>query len=262
MTREIIFLGTGHAMVFQSTTSAIFVRDQDTNLLIDVGGGHETFCQLHAAKIQPTSIQSIFITHHDNDHILGIVTLFRAFRKDTSIKRKIFCSKSVKLAIDAIFSHVAAYHYKELLPHLEYIIVENNSTYKINNWNLTFFELESKKVPELGVKIQFPDGKTLVHTGDEPLTNKNYSIAQNADVLIHEAFCLESQEEQFNAREKHHSTVKHVAITAQKLNAKTLCFFHMEDKTLKTRKKEYKKEASQYFKGKIFVPTDLDKLEF
>lgn len=261
MTREIIFLGTGTATPTQSTSAAIHISDDETNLLIDVSGGGEITRQLLAAKLTPDKVTNIFITHSDNDHILGIVSLVRLFTKD-NIKRNIYCSQFVKNAIDSIFKYIATAYMEKAKLNLTFHIIEHDSKTKIGKWSLTFFELESKKVPELGVKIQLPDQKTIVHCGDEPLIEKNYKYAQNTDVLIQEAFCLESQEKQFKAREKHHGTVKDAAENAQKLNAKTLALFHMEDKTLKTRKKEYAKEAKQYFKGKIFVPIDLDKLEF
>lgn len=45
---------------------------------------------------------------------------------------------------------------------------------------------------------------------------------------------------------------------AEKLNVKNLVLYHTEDKHLTTRKKDYTEEAQRNFKGKVFVPNDLE----
>jgi len=73
---------------------------------------------------------------------------------------------------------------------------------------------------------------------------------------------LDNQQDHFNPHPKNHSIVKEAAQNASRTLAKKLVFYHMEDETLATRKQTYLEEAKQNFSGEIFVPADLDQIEF
>ena len=42
---------------------------------------------------------------------------------------------------------------------------------------------------------------------------------------------------------------------------KNLLLYHTEDKNIKKRKELYEAEGSQYFRGKLYVPDDLEQIE-
>ena len=48
---------------------------------------------------------------------------------------------------------------------------------------------------------------------------------------------------------------------AEELSVKNLILYHTEEKTLATRKENYTREAAENFKGRIFVPDDLEVIE-
>ena len=73
-----------------------------------------------------------------------------------------------------------------------------------------------------------------------------------------EAFCLYSERDIFDPYEKHHSTVREACELAEEMKIANLVLWHTEEKNLQNRKKRYKAEGKQYFKGKIYVPEDLD----
>jgi len=261
--RQLLFLGTGHGMPVVSSCSSILIDDQENNLLLDVGGGHDILVNFKKAKYEPTAIKNIFITHYDSDHILGIIPLIRSFHRWAEPqKRNIFCSQEVKNAIDSLFKYVAKKHYDHVRKHLNFIIIKDRETRKVNDWEITFFDVKSDKSPQMGCLIRFHDGKKLAFLGDEPLRDHYIDIVKDCDVLIHNAFCLDAQKDTFKPHEKNHNTAKEAAMNATKLNAKNLILLHMEDKTLKTRKKEYLKEVKKNFAGKAFIPIDLDLYEF
>jgi ribonuclease Z len=80
--------------------------------------------------------------------------------------------------------------------------------------------------------------------------------------MLSEAFCKYEDREIFKPYEEHHSTCKEAAELAQKLEVKNLILYHTEDKTIDTRKAAYTAEAKQYFDGNVFVPDDLEIIEF
>lgn len=47
---------------------------------------------------------------------------------------------------------------------------------------------------------------------------------------------------------------------AEGLKVKHLVLYHTEDKTLDTRKLKYTEEAAGEFKGRVFVPDDLERI--
>ena len=73
-----------------------------------------------------------------------------------------------------------------------------------------------------------------------------------------EAFCLYKDRFVFNPYEKNHSTALDAGMLAQELNVKNLVLYHTEDTHLDTRSANFTAEASQYFKGNILVPADLE----
>jgi Metal-dependent hydrolases of the beta-lactamase superfamily III len=119
---------------------------------------------------------------------------------------------------------------------------------------LTFFDIGSTKCKQFGFAI----GKKFVFLGDEPYREHEKVYAENAEWLLHEAFCLYGERDIFKPYEKHHATVKEACETAEALRAKNLILYHTEDKRIKNRKALYTKEGAEYFSGNLYVPDDLE----
>ena len=54
------------------------------------------------------------------------------------------------------------------------------------------------------------------------------------------------------------ATARHLA---EELGVKNIILYHTEEKTLATRKENYTREVAENFKGRIFVPDDLEVIE-
>ncbi len=258
--RKLTFLGTGHGMPKRSAGSAFFLSDGSSKLLMDCAGGYEIIARLHSANIGRNDLTNIFITHHDSDHILGIVPLMRLLSK-TDQKVNLYCNSETLSAIESLFTFVAKKHWELAQSNLNIVVVEGGQKVQLNDWELEFIDT-GKKVPMLGVKVTFPDGYKLVYPGDEPIYQSYEDALRSVDMLLLEAFCLSKDEAQYDPHGKNHSTVKESAAKAQELGVKHLALIHMEDDTLETRKVEYAREASSVFSGEVTVPVDLDEVEF
>ena len=101
-------------------------------------------------------------------------------------------------------------------------------------------------------------GVRLCCLGDEPYNPLCRNYAQDADWLMHEAFCTYADRERFEPYEKSHSTALDAGRNASDLRAKNLILYHTEDRTLDTRSERYSAEARESFSGNILVPNDLD----
>jgi len=87
------------------------------------------------------------------------------------------------------------------------------------------------------------------------------NIVKDSDYVMHEAMCLESEENIFHAYEKQHSTVKHACDIMNDLNVKNLILFHTEENHGNDRKKIYEAEGKKYFNGNVIVPDDMEEIE-
>ena len=101
----------------------------------------------------------------------------------------------------------------------------------------------------------------LACLGDEPYNEQNRRYIEGADWMMCEAFCLYADRDTFKPYEKCHSTALDAGKLAAELGVKNLILYHTEEKTLATRKENYTREAAENFKGRIFVPDDLEVIE-
>lgn len=260
--RQLVFLGTAAGMPFASNSSALLIESSPVCLLLDTSGGYTIFRAFHDTGRDPLSITHIFISHHDADHILGIVPLVRLFSTDTK-ERTVYCSRETKAAIDAIFTHTARRHFDKLKDRLHFEVLSDGQRATFDGHTLTAFDLNSSKTPQLGCSITFPDQKRIVFTGDEPLKEHCLGHATECDILIHEAACTSDTVKHFKPYEKQQGTARGAGHNAAHIGAGTLALFHMEDETLATRKEAYLADVlASGFGGNVFVPMDYDALAF
>lgn len=106
-----------------------------------------------------------------------------------------------------------------------------------------------------------PDGKRVCCLGDEPYNPLNRQYAEKADWLLSEAFCLYEDRGRFRPYEKSHSTALDAAMLAEELQVGNLLLYHTEDLTLDARKERYTAEAKTRFRGKVWVPEDLERID-
>lgn len=230
---KLTMLGTGNALVTDCYNTCFLLENHKKYFLIDGGGGNKIFTQLKNIGCDWMSVKNIFVTHKHLDHFMGIIWFVRMicqFMNHGDYKGDTF-----------IYSH------GEIL--------------KIIDKNFTFFDIQSTKAKQFGFCLEIEKNKKLTCCVDEPYTDKIKKYAENSDWLLHEAFCLYSEEKIFDPYEKNHSTVKDACEIAEKLHVKNLILYHTEDKNLKNREKLYKAEGLKYFSENLFISNDLDSIE-
>ncbi len=262
--KKLIVLGTGHAVVKKCYNTCFALQEDNEYLLVDAGGGNEILNRLDKANIPLIHIHHMFVTHEHTDHILGVVWIIRMIASLMKMKKyegkfHIYCHKDLVQIIQTICCLTLS---RGLTCLFDDMIIfhglENGDTKTILNCELTFFDIYSTKAKQFGFTFRNENNEKIVFLGDEPYNPKCYQYCQQADWLLHEAFCLYEKREIYKPYEKHHSTTKDASEVACQLNAKHLVLWHSEDDDLKHRKEMYTKEAKQYFNGEIFVPDDLE----
>lgn len=261
---KITMLGTGNASVTNCYNSCFLITEKDESILVDGGGGSQIFSQLKKAGHNWKDVKNIIVTHKHMDHIIGIFWLVRMIcqhinRNEYNGNVKIYSHDEVIYLIKDFMHKFLEEKDVELVNERLFLIeVHDGQKISIAGINFTFFDILSSKTKQYAFLMDYDFDKKLVCCGDEPYNPLNKKYVENVDWLIHESFCLYSDEQHFKAYEKNHSTVKDACINADKLNVKNLILFHTEDENIRNRKELYSREGKKYYSGNLIIPNDLE----
>ncbi len=269
--REIIFLGTGSAMVTKcfNTCFAIHLQDkkQDEYFLVDAGGGNGILAQLEKADIKATKIHHMFVTHAHTDHVLGVIWVIRKIatlmnQGKYNGKFHIYCHDVVYDIVSKIADMtLKKKDLQQIGDNILFHVVKDGQQKDILGMSIIFFDIFSTKAKQFGFAADFNDGLSLCCLGDEPYNQACEFYAKGCDWLLSEAFCLYADKDIFKPYEKHHSTVKEACEAAEYLEVKNLVLYHTEDTDMIHRKQKYTDEGRMYYYGNIYVPDDLERID-
>lgn len=264
---RILVLGTGAGMTTNCYNTCFLLENNGEYLLVDTGMGIGVIKQIEDVGVDIKKIHDVFISHKHIDHLLGI---FPILRKITSLMGAgvyegdlhIYCDKEIKKLVDNFFIPTS---YPELIRmYKERVIFHdlyNNKKIDIIGYEIETLDMYSTECNQFGFQTKLSNNKTLTFMGDIPCSDRLYEKIRNTEWVLHEVFCLESEEAKFKAREKFHSTVKDVAEKMEILNIKNLVLWHTKDNNIKQRKELYTKETKEFFNGNVYVPNDLEIIE-
>ncbi|MCI1305227.1 MAG: MBL fold metallo-hydrolase [Lachnospiraceae bacterium] len=264
---KVTMLGTGNAMVTKLYNTCYVLSEDGRCLLVDAGGGNTVLARLERAGIDWRALRDIIVTHKHVDHIMGIIWMMRMIGQHMSEgsyegEARVYGHDEVIALIRKISALLlpekVTKHFDERIHLIE---VQDGETKNIIGHDVTFFDLHSTKAKQFGYRMELADGRTLACCGDETYNESERTYCENADWLFHEAFCLYGDREQFRPYKKHHSTARDAGRIAESLHVKNLLIYHTEDRTLETRRQRYGAEAAEEYRGRVFVPDDLETLE-
>ena len=264
---ELYVFGTGNAQATRCYNTCFAIKDGDEFFMVDAGGGNGVLGILEKMNVDMAHIHHIFVTHEHTDHILGIVWMVRMIA--TAMKKgkyegelRIYCHPGLADTISTLCRlTLQGKFYKMIGEQIFLIPVEDGETVSILDYDVTFFDILSTKAKQFGFCMQLDEDEKLTCCGDEPYNELEQKYAENSTWLLHEAFCLYGQADEFKPYEKHHSTVKDACEMAADLNAENLILYHTEDKNIEHRQELYLEEGKAYYDGNLFVPDDLDVIE-
>ena len=265
---KIIVLGTGTGGAIESFNTCFVLEDNNGEyFLVDTGGGNGVLRQLKHSSIDVLKIHNIFITHKHIDHSYGMLWIYRFIDLAMSKGKyegilNVYCHDEVaQILRNQIHTLLRQEQQKFLDKRIFINILHDREHFKVNSYDFEAIDIKAHSDKQFGFKITLNNGKKLVFTGDEPLREELQEEFKNYDWLLHEAFCLESEEEKFKPREKDHDTVMMVSKKAEKLAIKNLVLWHSQENLGKKRKEIYIAEAKENYTGNIFIPDDLDIIE-
>jgi ribonuclease Z len=256
-------LGTGNGGAVECYNTCFAIENDGKFVLVDGGGGNQIISQLKKSNINLSDIHNIFISHIHTDHILGLIWVVREitakilfdgnYTGDLNVYGGNESVETLKKLIDMLFPPAR----KLIGERIFFNTVSDGQKTSLIGLHFEFFDTKATKEQQFGFLIN----NEVCFSGDEPLKPELFERVKNFNWLLHEAFCLDKDEQKFKAHAKGHGTVKDVSEKAQLLKIKNIVLWHTEDTNLTLRKENYIKEAKAYFSGNVFVPDDLDVIE-
>ena len=267
---QITMLGTGNATVSQIYNTCFVLQTSSTLMLVDAGGGNGILSQLKKANVLISDIHHLFVTHAHTDHVLGVIWVIRMVAQCKGYEGllHVYGNDKVMKVIKTIIDMILAK--KQLAKVAERVVfhqLEDGDCFEVGDMKLECFDIQSTKEKQFGFRAELPSSDesdkplVLACLGDEPYNEQNRRYIVGADWMMCEAFCLYADRDTFKPYEKCHSTALDAGKLAEELGVKNLILYHTEEKTLANRKEKYTREAAENFKGRIFVPDDLEVIE-
>lgn len=263
---RLIMLGVGNGSTENLYNTCFVIQNKKGNFLVDAGGSIGIITRLRQANIDYKALEHIFISHRHTDHILGLIWLFKLigvaiYRKEIKHRINVYSNSDVNESIILILEHtLPALFVKLLKENINFVILEDGDKHIINDIEYTFFDAKAKGFKLFGFECIL-NNKRLVFLGDETLKLDLYDRVRNADYVMHEVFCLESDRNKYVDVLVGHSTIKDVSEIINELNVKNLILYHTEETYGKDRKRIYFEEGNKYYKGKLYIPDDLEIIE-
>lgn len=269
-TTQITMLGTGNATVSQIYNTCFVLQTPSTLMLVDAGGGNGILSQLKKVNVLISDIHHLFVTHAHTDHVLGVIWVIRMVAQCKGYEGllHVYGNDKVMKVIKTIIDMILAK--KQLAKVAERVVfhqLEDGDCFEVGDMKLECFDIQSTKEKQFGFRAELPSSDesdkplVLACLGDEPYNEQNRRYIVGADWMMCEAFCLYADRDTFKPYEKCHSTALDAGKLAEELGVKNLILYHTEEKTLANRKENYTREAAENFKGRIFVPDDLEVIE-
>lgn len=259
--KKLYILGTGAATVSKYINTACVFEDADELFLVDGTGGNDIIRCFDSLQLSFNKLHHAFLSHEHTDHLLGMIWTIRMVTEymDLGTYKGVFYLYGHKEVLDKVNTICHMLLKKKSIKLLNERIVfkpvADNEECEILKHKFVFFDIGSTKAKQYGF-VMWNGDKKIVFAGDEALNEQGKYYGQEADLLLSEAFCLESDEARMHAHEYRHQTVKECAEIAQALQVKKLLIWHTEDETYGKRRELYRKEAAAYYKGEIIVPED------
>lgn len=182
---RLAFLGSGAAFSSERYNGAVVV---DGRILLD--GGAPLLPHMARLGIDPSGIETVFVTHFHGDHLLGLppFMLHRAFV--TQRPFTIVGPEGVEDTLETLFRICWGDHWTEgpnfraMSGHRYCVAAERG---EVDGLPYESIRLDHGGMLAFGYRLRMPDGRVVSYTGDSEMTDPLERLVTGADIAITEA---------------------------------------------------------------------------
>jgi ribonuclease Z len=181
---RMILLGVGTGVPDEDRESTHMVWDGPGGpLLIDAGGS--TYQRLLKAGVDPQQLTGVLLTHSHCDHINGLPSLLFSLRLAGRTQPLPIYGLAPTLAI--VQAIVSAFQLEQVVANIEWKEIAAGDEVPLGEGWLLQTALTVHSRPCLALRFANADGRALVYSADTEPCEAVATLAQGAQVLIHEA---------------------------------------------------------------------------
>lgn len=252
---KIKFIGVGEAFDEDLSNTSIWVREADernkSSILLDCGfTAPPSFwksCQ------DPDDLDAIWISHFHGDHFFGLPALLARFWEMKRRKPLVILGQR---AIEKIALQTLELAYTSLQDRFAYDLrfqtVEPGEVVQAAGmtWRSA---VNGHPQRDLAVRIE-TGGKSLFYSGDGLATDETLRLARGADLVIHEAYRLDTDT-------PGHGNVMNSIDFARRAKAPSLALVHIERNERRRRREDILRVSGEVKDFKVFMPEPGDRVE-
>lgn len=237
MSLKVTLLGTGVGIPEPGRSQAAILIENEKPLLLDCGAG--TLLRLDQAGVNIESLDTVVLTHLHLDHVSDLLALANARYLSQLPGLDVYGPEGTE-----VYFKIA----RSVYPNLEKMEACVHEVKPMDSFSLNGFDIFAEEavhsVTALAYRIEAED-KVAVYSGDTEPSQRVASLADGADMLIHEC----SFPEPFDVT--NHSTPRKLANVLRSVNVKRIVLTHLYPQA-----QGYEEEMAKIVGGITGVPTE------
>jgi len=252
---QIKFIGVGEAFDEDLSNTSIQVRAAGnagkSSILLDCGfTAPPSFWK---SCPHPDDLDAIWISHFHGDHFFGLPALLTRFHEMKRKKPLLILGQDT---VDKVVTQTVELAYPSVLSKFDYDIrflaLEPGKTVEAAGvtWRSA---VNGHSQKDLAVRIE-SGGKSIFYSGDGSGTNESLALARGADLVIHEAFRLDTNI-------TGHGTAKSCIEFARMAKARSLALVHIERNERRNRRDDFLRLIGEVRDLKVMMPEPGDEVE-
>ena len=253
---NVTFLGTGSAFCAgRRSNVALLIEGPDFRILAEAGP--MIMYQLARANVEAADIDQVFLTHGHGDHALGFPML-ALNRMETGKPLHVYAGPSTMASLRIL----SAVSFSSLSPnrinlrwHELSEVGPDEHTWAAGVQLRTVIPDHPPGTPTLSARWDFDGGPSITFITDTRPNDRSVEIAQESDLLIHEASFSATLEPDADPAQHFHSTAKQAGEIARQAHCKRLALIHLGSE-IGEHPEVLREEARAGTDLKVMVPED------
>lgn len=247
---QITFLGVGEACDPCQPNTSILLAASEHHFQILLDCGFTTPHLYFKKHDDPDELDALWISHFHGDHFLGIpLLLLRYWEMERNKPLIITGQNGIQKRIYAVMELAYPGFMKKIKYPIDYIEINSGVAKEIGCFVWHVAE-SSHSQRNLALRLDYKD-KSIFYSGDGKATRDTAQIAENCDLIIHEAY-------NFDAETPGHYNIQQAIEFARQAQARQLALVHLAHFVRKSRELNIQSLVSSPDNLEIIIPESGD----